>query len=304
MHVYYACVCMCVVIIPAYVYSPGTSPPTSPVLTPRSSQYVITAQHSINIMHSISHCRAYSSLIEDTIQQYLFEPSTSTNSHSRPPTITSTSSASSGDDHNQEQRSSTVRRERDQAVMDDQVATMEFTEEGDDRKKANSKRGNFRTKGATTPDEQTTKSLTVGGRNSDVQVMKMDFLSDQRSVVQKGGGEGGRQGRKVSELAGMFERNKMLVGPNQDVQQRPQKEGKNSPSPTRGPAAGRADKASPPPVASKPKRRPSSSQPDNEVTSESGNIAEFDYISRTSGQLFHVREPKISTMMISHIFSL
>ena len=159
--------------------------------------------------------------------------------------------------------------------MEDQVATMEFTEEGEHSKKANSRRGNLRTKGASNTDEKTMNSSTETG---DFQVTKVVVLSDQK------GGE--RQGnRKVSELAGMFERNKMLVGPSKDAQQKPQREEKNLSSPIRVPAAGRTDKASPPPVASKPKRRPTSQSENQALTSD---VAEFAYISRTSGQLFHV----------------
>lgn len=284
--------------------------------------------------------RAYSTLIEDTIQQYLFEPSSSSQSHSRPPTVTSTSSTSSGDDQQQVKQlqeqfadhahmvkrdtnnevSGKGEREGDngETLMDVQVATIRFQdEEGGARARVYS-RGDrdciTRTQNCSTAMPNSNNKIEnysstdddQNERNTDVQVVTMEFSSDH----EKGGG-GGKERRaahqsKVSELTQMFERSKLLAGGREGggglrttakVDSHHPKD--LSCGQKASPTSKQKDrsKTSPPPVASKPKKKTTTFQETAEekegvVTGGAGGscgeVAEFDYISRSSGQLFHV----------------
>ena len=226
-------------------------------------------------------------------------------------------------------------RERDDVPMDVQVATVRFDEEGCARARVYCVVGgdcDTRTQDlniampATSSTGSVKQPSTQEQEGTGVQVMTMDFSSDQEKEMRTG-----RDGRedvsgKVSEITRMFESSNLFaskssamqkgrggaavreggggmrvnteVGLQQDLRS-DQKASSTSPTITN--KWKEKSKTSPPPVASKPKMRTPTSQGTVEkkegVVTDGGGaggmseqVTEFDYITRTSGQLFHVSE--------------
>lgn len=188
--------------------------------------------------------------------------------------------------------------------MDVQVATIEFhDEEGCARARVHPGNGGSTKKrgecAIVTGDRVPSHSVTADGdQNTDVQIVTVEFSSDHE---REGGGGNVHQG-KVAGLAGLFERKKLTSRGERGGGDGLQSTGDDQPvssSPPKFSGSKRREKSSPPLVASKPKRTsPPREGENNDKGIKRGygdgssvvQVTEFDYVSRTSGQLFHVSQ--------------